>query len=337
MLQKIFYGTCISAFLFAPPPGLINCGNSCYMNSMFQLIFNLPEFRKMVDQAQENHNDPAINNIIRELKNLSNSWTGQQRIINPENTVGALIKKMPRTEPGQQGDAGEPLPTILTAIDPGGRLCTIAEIQEIYDCSINTTFKSTKKENATLITLLVRDTLEACLLQYIEKTPVKYAPPNGDSQDCFKRTIIQPEATYCIFMFQLFDGLGSKIPSKNIRIPLVLNMAPYGTQPEISQPFTLVGVSVHSGRASDGHYYAYIKDPVDHLWYLCNDSSITQQDPQPVDLWNGDASGDPLLLIYKRGEKQQPPLSPAYQTELRKFARSLEKINSQNQAIRNKI
>jgi hypothetical protein len=52
--------------------------------------------------------------------------------------------------------------------------------------------------------------------------------------------------------------------------------------------YELYAVLIHSGSATGGHYYAYIKDFNSHLWYNFNDSNVTMIDEKTVqETWGG--------------------------------------------------
>lgn len=42
--------------------------------------------------------------------------------------------------------------------------------------------------------------------------------------------------------------------------------------------YELIGVLVHNGTATSGHYYAYIKDVEDGQWFKYNDAQVTLAD-----------------------------------------------------------
>ena len=76
-----------------------------------------------------------------------------------------------------------------------------------------------------------------------------------------------------------FGGSGQKIDTL-VEFPLTgLDMPPFVIMPEQKNSANLIydcfGISNHFGSAGFGHYTAYAKNPIDHLWYNFDDSSVS--------------------------------------------------------------
>lgn len=56
--------------------------------------------------------------------------------------------------------------------------------------------------------------------------------------------------------------------------------------------YELFSIMIHSGSASGGHYYAYIKNFEDNLWYNFNDSYVSKIKESDISKMYGDGNND---------------------------------------------
>lgn len=92
---------------------------------------------------------------------------------------------------------------------------------------------------------------------------------------------------------------------------------------EIGRTYSLIGVGVHSGSLSGGHYYAYIKDQFDPArpWYKCNDSRVTRETSLPDDARNG------YVFFYRKTSAEEASIAAQEaQRAVAKLSRSLQAI-----------
>jgi len=54
--------------------------------------------------------------------------------------------------------------------------------------------------------------------------------------------------------------------------------------------YELFSIMIHSGSATGGHYYAYIKNFEDNLWYNFNDSYVSKIKESDIQKMFGDSS-----------------------------------------------
>lgn len=66
-------------------------------------------------------------------------------------------------------------------------------------------------------------------------------------------------------------------------------------EPKGPYVYELFAIMIHSGSASGGHYYAYIKDFTTQQWYCVNDQSVTLITPKDIKNTYG---GGPARTTY---------------------------------------
>lgn len=100
--------------------------------------------------------------------------------------------------------------------------------------------------------------------------------------------------------------------SNRISFPFVLDMSKYVNEPEGSMLYELFSVMIHSGSATGGHYYAYIKNFGDGKWYNFNDSNVSEITEKDVESMYGAegssyksayASTNAYMLMYRKVDK----------------------------------
>ncbi|KAK2720979.1 ubiquitin carboxyl-terminal hydrolase 47-like isoform X2 [Artemia franciscana] len=119
---------------------------------------------------------------------------------------------------------------------------------------------------------------------------------SGDTDDCLSEgTDLDDDASHRTHSSKLSD-IESQVGEEDEGIDLTSGVV----DPERSKRralesgpyvYELFSIMIHSGSASGGHYYAYIKDFRTGLWSCFNDQSVTRVTPEDIEKSYGGASG----------------------------------------------
>lgn len=103
------------------PIGLENLGNTCYINSVIQLVYSIPELRKIILTNDLNQGDERIISLLTALKGLFQKLSGEAESFPPTEFLYAFFKaypqfadKDPESHGFRQQDAEEALSLVLT-------------------------------------------------------------------------------------------------------------------------------------------------------------------------------------------------------------------------------
>jgi ubiquitin C-terminal hydrolase len=108
-----------------------------------------------------------------------------------------------------------------------------------------------------------------------------------------KATAILKAPKICIFhlkRFYTFRGIAKKITTP-VDYPAHINMAEFSRT--AIGTFALVGLVLHSGGLTFGHYTAAARDPISHKWYSFNDDCVSEAPDQTC------CSSRVYLLLYQ--------------------------------------
>ena len=338
-LVFIFYGD-----LFSKPIGLKNLGNSCYMNSVLQVLAHTDDFKEyFLKNNFHKEQKPlsfALKNFLKEyLENKDNNYFALRELHN-------AIKKQYKTQStsemkfanGYQHDPEEFLSMFLDSLKlENKKWNNIFKGEEtILDTCKNCKDESQNENEFKILSLGIKDDdlekieshemeedccncCDCCCVYY--KTTLKHLLDNYTREEeieancgrCNKNTnkkkIIRISflPKYLILQLNVFYEYHSVF----IEIPEELNLGEYCTkQNNVNFDYTLYGIVRHHGNMLGGHYTAAIKEGND--WYICNDKTVKKVINPFID--NGICSRrlsppGTYLLFYKGKKENENPLS----------------------------
>lgn len=125
-----------------------------------------------------------------------------------------------------------------------------------------------------------------CICAYCEK-----------KTDTTKKTTFYQQPTTLVLMIKKYQKYKDDIFKSNIKIDYEheFDIAPYMSEKPIgSTKYELRTVIRHSGSTGAGHYYSYVKNAMNGLWFLCDDEDVygVENEKDPLD-----ANG--YILVYK--------------------------------------
>ncbi|CAF3321698.1 unnamed protein product [Rotaria socialis] len=290
--------------------GLVNIGNTCYMNSALQCLSSTPELRDYFYQLYHSLNDNSDNNIVNAFANIIyHIWSGRNEIYDPSTVKISLGKYTSRFKSYMVEDAHEFLNSLLNCLDENlhDKLCssTTNIIKDLFHSEMSSTIICDKCKTSTTsiesIKFLPQPiphnndkqapiNIEACINLYIK-------PDKLGLLTCLKcgkqENTVQTFGLYSLakilfiqlkrFKFYAKPPHQNKItsyigyPIENLDLTNYVRIAQQNDS--ISLPtYNLVAVSVRSGSLGSGHYVTYALNEKDSQWYHFNDTFASRLD-----------------------------------------------------------
>jgi ubiquitin C-terminal hydrolase len=294
-----------------PHQGLENCGNTCYLNSVLQMLSYMPE----IVQQLSTRTDSTAKQLYAIFQQLYGTETITRQTIKP--TV-ETIQKLVDFQKGKQQDAAEFFEKLLsilninpTFIEYSNQIETIckndADKKEVAPP------KSEKemilhvgvKDGATISELLNAEQKE----EDLEDANIERCRDDGEkgTGSALQKTQfkIPEENQYLIVQLKLFNNEGNKLKDK-IGIDQTIKVD--------NQNFEIYGAICHIGSSLQSGHYIFIKKTEANKGILYNDDKIL-----PIsDFSKSKNMENAYVLIYKRGEAepiQEPIQEPMQEQE----------------------
>ena len=338
-LVFIFYGD-----LFSKPIGLRNLGNSCYMNSVLQVLAHTDDFKEyFLNNDFDEVLKPlsfALKNFLKEyFKNKDNKYFALEKL---HNAIKQQYKKKSNHEMnfanGHQHDPEEFLTFFLNSLEvENNEWNNIFKGKEtIFDTCKNCKDESQKENEIIFWCLGIKDDdlekieshemeedccncCDCCCVYYktaLEKLLDNYYTKEEEIEvNCVRCVNTKKGRITKISFLPKYLILQLKIFYKNhsvfIKIPKELNLKKYCTeQKNVNFDYTLYGIVRHHGNMYGGHYTAAIKEEND--WYICDDKTVEKVSNPFLDSGICSRRLSPpgtYLLFYKEKKENENPLS----------------------------
>lgn len=251
--------------------GIINMGNTCYMNSVLQLLLNCSSFNNIVKKYSGKDITNKLSNFIDEY-NISNSS------VKPKNLKKCIEENIDFFNNYSQHDSFEFLVLFLDLINSN---CN-DEISKIFNIKTNINIKckiiscsneSIHNENNMYLMLPLKSTLDDSYREY--KSTVRIDKDLIYCEKCQKKTVsrkmilIEEWPNDIIIILKRFHNNSQK-NNNDINIPI-----------KWRHNYELIGGIVHMGSSFGGHYIYFGKK--NSKFYLFNDSSVSELDSKNLD------------------------------------------------------
>ena len=280
------------------PTGLLNIGNTCFINATLQCLFNIPQFNAFLDKyncstlllkefndlrimANEGHGSIAPNrfvNVIRHIskeKNMDIFTTNAQNdlsefltfIVNTIHTE--MVQKIQIDIPPNLNDIDKKCFEMIQSTYSNDYSIIIEYFYGIYITIINTPDKilSMKPDPFFILDLSIPNlplvTLEDCLKLYVQPDTIEWKDETtNEIISASKKNMFWKMPKLLFVVFKRFDNFGKK-NNTMVHVPLQFTMN--------NIKYLLLSVCNHMGNTNHGHYTCNVRKD---QWYEINDECV---------------------------------------------------------------
>jgi len=260
--------------------GLMNLGNTCYMNSTLQVLYSIPIFRNSFLECVIDNPDSTMYPLALLFYKMSKT---HRPYTSPTDFLTKFFETGSISQPHSQQDAIE-FYTILINKLLSENLSTIyglfqSKIQEkIIEGQSNIITTTTQLYHSISLRISGFKNLEASLADYFKFEQI----PNYFSESLNRNTtvkkiskIVESPVVLVLqlsrFSYNFERGRREKINTR-FEFPDDLDIGPYIEEHDSPSKYTLLGVIAHDGEPENGHFVSIFQKQ--HEWYISSDYQV---------------------------------------------------------------
>lgn len=249
--------------------GLVNNGNTCYLNSTLQLLSHISELVTIFLKNNDSYNE--IEKYLHEL--IINKWKTDNKLYNPLDIYKYILKSHNNIKYGSQEDSREVLTYILTDINEKFNKLINNNFDSCIEC-IECNNISITNDNIPIIPLSIQDNINNSLEFFFKEEKLEdlvHCNKCNKKQNVKKKYKINNLSNNLIINLKRFENRNNNYikNKKKISFDNILKIE--------NNKYELRGFIVHEGNINSGHYYFIGKNLI-NKWCIYNDSSCIKQD-----------------------------------------------------------
>eukprot|EP00550_Attheya_septentrionalis_P009867 CAMPEP_0198287676 /NCGR_PEP_ID=MMETSP1449-20131203/6399_1 /TAXON_ID=420275 /ORGANISM="Attheya septentrionalis, Strain CCMP2084" /LENGTH=394 /DNA_ID=CAMNT_0043985651 /DNA_START=252 /DNA_END=1436 /DNA_ORIENTATION=+ len=283
--------------------GLVNLGNTCYLNAQLQCIYHIPKARDLIIHSQQQKSQKRTQ--TQEMLGLAHVFSNMQQNNSPSSSTSTSTPTTTRVlcqvlgiNPYEQQDSQEFWKLLLPELKSTPLVDLYQGAYEDYVAALDGSGRERRREEPFLDLSL--DISSGSVLKSMEDTFGKpellseeegngWRPEKGaDKVDALKGSLLRVPGLPSIlqlhlkrFQYDWQTDTMSKIKHR-FKFPKALDLSTICTDiPKDQDPLTVIydlhSLVIHVGEYGSGHYYAYVRPDVrTNVWFRLDDSEVTK-------------------------------------------------------------
>jgi len=268
--------------------GLINVGNTCYLNAMLQCMLNCSPLVNYFNVHGYTGDVPALS-IFRDIVN--EYWNGNDNVVNPIKLLQELVAWSPQFKGNYQQDSHEAYLVIIEGIHKAMQQTTQPFHDSLYykQSKDGPARKQWEEEKPSIISNIFNGQLKISVsdVHYETFRSIELSPTYDTNVDALVFDFFKSETTTdsnkeikkSIQFAPLCLTLAFKqyFKKTNIKFNETLDLSWYVAEDHhcpFNPVYQLYGIVLHGGDRHGGHYISVTRSL--NTWYLNNDSRSTK-------------------------------------------------------------